>query len=92
MRHQGLRRRILTAMYAYWETNAWDWVSTRTVCETLRLAPQALAPDFWYLHQRGYVELDHERALAEPSDPKWVRITAAGIDHYRELQMGKFKF
>ena len=27
-----------------------------------------------------------------PAEPKLVRITAAGIDYYGELQMGKFKF
>jgi succinate-acetate transporter protein len=92
LRHQGLRRRILTAMYGYWEAHAWDFVSTQTICEALRLPPPALAPDFWYLFQRGWVDVDQERMRAQPSEAKWVRITAAGIDHYRELQMGKFKF
>jgi hypothetical protein len=51
-----------------------------------------LAPDFWYLYQRGFVAVDDEHMRAHPSEPKMTRITASGIDYYRELQMGKFKF
>jgi uncharacterized protein len=92
IRHQSLRRRIVAAMYHFWERHAWDWVSTQAVSEEVGLPPAELAPDFWYLFERGFVSLDEEHMRARPSEPKMVRITAAGIDYYRELQMGKFKF
>jgi succinate-acetate transporter protein len=90
--HQGLRRRIVEALYRYWERHAWDWISTADVSAQLGIGPTGLAPDFWYLYQKCFVAVDEERMRAEPEAPKLVRLTAAGIDYYRELQMGKIKF
>jgi succinate-acetate transporter protein len=92
MHHQTLRRRIVATLYHYWEHHAWDWISTADVGSELGLALPDLAPDFWYLYQKGFVALDEERQRAEPGAPKQVRLTAAGIDYYRELQMNKVKF
>ena len=92
VRHRILRRRLVEALYGFWESNAWDWISTAAVGRDLGLELDAMAPDFWYLYQKGFVAVDEEQMRAEPSTPKRVRITAAGIDYYRELQMEKIKF
>ena len=92
MRHQTMRRRIVAELYHFWERHAWGWAPTTLVSEALDLPPESLAPDFWYLYQRGFVALDEEYLKTHPEEPKHVRLTAAGIDYYRELQMGKFKF
>lgn len=90
--HMQLRERILGVMYDYWEHHGWEWLSTHTVCEQLGMPPEALAPDFWYLFQKGHVAVDEDRLKADPEGPKWVRITASGVDYHDELQLSHFKF
>ena len=90
--HLRLRKRIVSELYHFWEANAWDWMPTSDVSRSLSLPPEQLAPDFWYLYQKGFVGLDEDYTREHPQDPKHVRITSDGIDYYRELQMGKFRF
>ena len=92
LRHQGIRKKIVTQLYHFWESHAWDWIATDAVGTRTGIALDDLAPDFWYLYQRGLVEVDEEYLIANPGRPKHVRITSTGIDYYREIQMGKFKF
>jgi len=91
-KHVEMREGIIGAMYRFWESHAWDWISTQEVCDQLGRIPKDLAPDFWYLYQKGYVALDEERFKADPTATKMVRLTASGVDYYGELQLSKFKF
>jgi succinate-acetate transporter protein len=89
--HADLRERIVHALYEFWERHAWDWISAMEVCKRLGIEQQALAPDFWYLHQKSYVDLQKD-ASGEPAEPKMVRLSAAGVDYYGELQQRKHRF
>ena len=91
-KHVDFREKVVHIMYRHWEEHSWEWISTSEICAKLGRIPEEIAPDFWYLYQKGYVTLHEEKFRADPTAPKMVRLTADGVDYYGELQMSKFKF
>ncbi len=91
-KHVELRKQIVGFLYKHWEEKGWEWISTDEMCKILNKKPAELVPDSWYLYQKGYVGLDEEKLRQDPAAPKLVRLTAAGIDYYGQLQQKKFKF
>lgn len=90
--HEEIRKQIVEVLYEFWEKNGFEYTETTLVTEKLNKKKEELLPDFSYLYYKGYVAMDEEKYKANPQAVKWVRLTAAGLDYYAELQMNKFKF
>ncbi|MEW6364521.1 MAG: hypothetical protein AB1714_07765 [Acidobacteriota bacterium] len=80
------RRALLGVLYDHWRKSAFNPIGLDAIAQAIEYEQRALLPELVYLAELGGIE------LTPPANPTHARITAAGIDFYEQVALGKHGF